>query len=114
MTDETPAKKPLVKRPWIWVVAVIVVGYLLINVNMFPAGRYTCTWSGDRPSGALAGDLVVTVGSWPGTFPLKARIYTATGPVLVTDWSHVHSGYAREFNAVIPIGADRFQALCEL
>ena len=106
--------KPSLKRPWVWVAITIAAVFILSNVNAFPGGRYTCTWSGGAPSGELAGDLVVTVGTWPSTYPLKARIFTQNGPVTVKNWSHAHSSWSREINAEIPIGSDRFQALCEL
>lgn len=110
----TTPPKPLLKRPWFWAVIAIAAVFIISNVNAFPGGRYTCAWIGGGPSGELAGDLVVTVGTWPSTYPLKARIFTANGPVSVEDWSHAHSTWSREFNATIPIGSDRFQALCEL
>lgn len=112
--SESATTKPLLRRPWIWIVAAIIAAFILYHVNDFPSGRYTCTWSGIKPSGELAGDLVVVVGNWPNTFPLKARIFTSTGPVNMVNWSHVHSYGSRELVATIPIGSGRFQALCEL
>lgn len=115
MSQESPQTKPWYRRPWVWIVAAIAVFFLVYNFNKFPAGRYECTWSGGTgPEGELAGQLVVTVGQWPGTFPLKGRIYTSSGPVTVTDWSHVHRDFERELHAVVPIAGVNHQALCEL
>ena len=113
MGSNEPIKKPLLTRPGFWVVAGLIAVFLFSNINAFPAGRYECTWSGARPGGELEGDLVVTVGTWPATYPLKARIYTATGPVEVVDWTHAHSTWAREFHATVPIKSREYQALCE-
>ena len=114
MPEQSIPTKAWYKRPWIWVVLAAATALVLYNFNKFPAGRYECTWSGSAPSGELAGDLVVTVGTWPTTYPLKARIYTATGPVLATGWSHVHRDFEKELHAVIPIGSTDYQALCEM
>lgn len=114
MESDRSTKKPLLRRPGFWVVVAITAAIIISNVNAFPGGRYECAWSGSRPKGELAGDLVVTVGNWPDTYPLKARIYTPTGPVTVENWTHAHSTWAREFYATIPTGTGRYRALCEL
>lgn len=65
------------------------------------------------PPGELAGDLFVTVGAWPGTYPLKGRIHT-TGPVELRDLTHARRDRASEFCATVPIAGTKYQALCEL
>lgn len=114
VTPDSPSRTPIFKRPWFWVVLAIAAGLVFWNVTNFPAGRYECTWRGEGPSGELAGDLYVTVGSWPNTYPLKARIHTATGAVELVDWTHSRRDRASEFYATIPIAGVEHQALCEL
>lgn len=115
VSQNLPATKPFYKRVWVWILAGGAVLFLVFNFNRFPAGQYECAWSGGTgPEGELAGDLVVTVGTWPGTYPLKGRIYTATGPVTVTDWTHAHRDFERELHAVVPIAGTDHQALCVL
>jgi len=60
----------------------------------------------------ISRSTVVT--AWPGTYPLKARIHTATGPVELRDWTHARRDRASEFYATVPIAGTNYQALCEL
>ena len=112
--DSSQSTRSPLRRPGFWVAGAVIGAVVLGNATAFPAGRYECSWSGARPSDELAGDLVVTVGTWPGTYPLNARIHTLAGPVTIDYWTHVHSAWARELHATIPIGSHDYQALCEL
>lgn len=100
-----------------WIVAAIGVAIVISNALTFPGGRYECIWQGERPEGVLGdGELVVIVGQWPGTYPLDARVYTTTQGMVHIDsgWTHAHSTYAREFEAMFPSQGGRYQAHCEL
>ena len=111
------ASKQWWRRPWVWIVAAIGVAIVISNALTFPGGRYECIWQGERPEGVLGeGELVVIVGQWPGTYPLDARVYTTTQGMVHIDsgWTHAHSTYAREFEAMFPSQGGRYQAHCEL
>ena len=56
------------------------------------------------------------VGQWPNTYPLDARVYTKNGGMVSFDyhWTHVHSTWARELEAMFPTEGREYQAHCEL
>lgn len=114
VTPDTSTKTSVFKRPWFWVVLALGAGIVYFNATEFPAGRYECTWRGEGPTGQLSGDLYVTVGSWPNTYPLKARVHTATGAVQLMDWTYARQNRASEFYLTTTIDGRSHQALCEL